>query len=110
MRQKTRRQYYGRSVVAQNLRSASNELARAVELSEKPPPDPLVDSLKKVAELVDRAIEAERQYILGRKRIANKLARQRKAIEELLKEVQSVPVMPEEKATTRRERAKKSQQ
>ncbi len=110
MRQKARRQYYGRSTIAQTLRSAGAELARAIEISEKPPPDPLVESLNKVAALVDRAIEAERVYILGRKRLATKLGRQKKAIEDLLKEVQGVPITPDEKVTAKRERAKKKQQ
>ena len=110
MRQQTRRKYYGRTAVAQALRTASAELARAVEISEKPAADPLLDSLKKVATSVARAVEAEKVYILGRKRIAGKLARQQRAIDDLIKEVQGIPVMPEEKTTARRDRARERQQ
>jgi len=47
--------------------------------------------------LTIQAIEGERWYILGRRRIATKLAKQKQAIEDLLKEVQSNPDMPEQK-------------
>lgn len=108
MRQSTRRQYYGRSAVAQALRSASAELNNAIQLSGKPPADsPLAESLKKVAANIARAIEAEKVYILGRKRIATKLAREKKMVDELIQEVAGVPVLPAEKVAAKRKRAKK---
>jgi len=107
LRQKTSRQYYARSNIAQALRGASEELAHAIELSEKPPESSLIDSLKKVSEQVNSAIEAERIYILGRKRLAAKLAREKKVLDQLLREVVAMPVLPDEKAVAKRRKAQR---
>jgi hypothetical protein len=109
LRQTTRRKYYGRAVVAQALRSAGAELSNAIELSNKPPEpeSPLTDSLKKVAAAIARAIEAEKMYILGRKRIAEKLTKEKKAIDDLIQEVVGVPVLPSEKIIAKRKKAEK---
>jgi hypothetical protein len=109
VRAKTRKQYYGRSAVAQALRSASTELNNAIQLSEKPPESPLAESLRKVAANIERAIEFEKLYILGRKRIATSLAKEQKAINKLLSEVMALPVLPAEKITAKRKRAENRQ-
>ncbi len=104
MRKETRRKYYARSNVAASLRGALTELNRSIELASQPIETPLPASLRKVLEAVNQAIEAEKVYILGRKRIRAKLERQKREIETLLQEVIAVPVFPDEKLLASRKR------
>lgn len=103
MRQTTRRKYYGRSNIAAALRSAANEMAAAITEAEKPPAEtPLSLSLKKVLKSIEQAIEYERVYQLGRRRIKTKLEREKRALEELIREVTGTPITTNEKLTVRR--------
>lgn len=107
MKKTTKRKYWGRSAVTGALRSAANELTQAIELASTPPPaSPVADSLRKVLRSVNQAIEYERLYELGRRRIKQRLEREKKSLEELIKEVTGIPVTKDEKARSRRERKK----
>ena len=110
MRQTTRKKMYGRINVVQSLRGAVWGLKEAIEICEKPQESPLTESLKKVAKQVDSAIEAEKTYIMNRKRIASKLLKQKHDLEQLIQEVSDVPVMPEEKLMAKQKRAIKGKE
>jgi len=105
MREKERRNYWGRSNVAAALRAASQELSRAIENAEKPPESsPLAESLQKVKAKIESAIEWERIYISGHKKIANALAKEKKAIDALLQQVVEMPVTKTEKTLAKRKK------
>ncbi|MDD5510797.1 MAG: hypothetical protein PHI12_08305 [Dehalococcoidales bacterium] len=108
MRKTTRRKYWGRSAIAGSLRTALNELNEAIAIASKPPAEsPLATSIQKVLEDVSRALEAEKLYILGRKKISDRLVEEKRSLEELLQEVIDVPVLPDEKVVAKQERKKK---
>jgi len=108
MRQTTRRKYYGRSSIAQALRTAASELCAAIEEAERPPTEsPLAARLQKVAKCLDNALEAEKVYALQRKRVRSHLERERKHIQALIDEVTGVPVLPDEKVLAKRKKEPK---
>ena len=108
MRQTTRRKYYGRSAIVQALRSAANELGTAITEAEKPPAEtPLAAQLRKVAKCLDNAIEAEKIYMLHRKRVKAHLEREKRHILDLIDEVTGIPVLPDEKVLTKRKKQQK---
>lgn len=103
MRKPTRRKFYARSAIASELRIAATELQKAIELAGKPPEEsPLSLNLSEVVKVLNRAIENERIYQLGRKRIQAALVREKKAIEQLLAEVKGVPITQDEKLLAKR--------
>ena len=103
MRQATRRKYYGRSAIAQALRTTASELNNAIAEAEKPIAEsPLAVQLRKVTKCLDNAIEAEKIYALQRKRVKNHLERERKHIQDLIAEVTNIAVLPDEKAIKKR--------
>ncbi len=105
MRKTTRRKWYARSAVTGSLSSALSELKNAIELAGKPPAEtPLTASLGKVVKTLNQAIEYEKLYQLGRKRIQRSLEREAKALEQLLEEVRGVPVTQGEKAIAKKEK------
>jgi len=98
VRQKTRRKYWARSAVASYLRGAADELEQAIQLAGQPQPEtPLSAALQKVIKTLQMAIDNEKAYQLGRKRIKQALEREKRAVEHLLQEVKGVPVTKEEK-------------
>lgn len=102
MRQSTRRRYYARSNVAASLRSAAAELQQTIQLAGQPPAEtPLSQSLRKVLKSIEQAIEYERLYQLGRKRIKAKLEREKRNLELLIQEIAGVPVTRDEKLVAR---------
>lgn len=102
MRKTTRKRYYGRSNVAQSLRLALADLNDAIDAAGKPVETPLSASLRQVLVQLNHAIEAERVYVLNRKRIRGKLERHKRELEALLDEVMAVPVLPHEKILKKR--------
>jgi len=103
MRQTTRKKYYGRSAIAQALRSAAGALTTAIEEAEKPQEEsPVAATLRKVVKNLDEALEAEKIYAMNRKRIKYHLERERKNILALIAEVTGVAVLPVEKAAAKR--------
>ena len=105
MRRTPRQKYYGRSSVAAALRDAVSTLNNAIDITSQPETI-LSDSLKKVLASVNRAIEAEKVYILGRKRLRSRLETQKKELEALLKEVMELPVSQVEKILAKRREEK----
>lgn len=99
MKNTARRKYYARSAIASELRLAAQELQKAIELAGKPPEEsPLTASLSEVVKVLNRAIENEKIYQLGRKQIQKALVKQRDSILQLLAEVKGLAITPGEKA------------
>ena len=105
MRHSTRRKYWGRSAVAQALMSARGSLEKAVTLAGTE--TPLEAALKEVVKDLARALEAGKAYQLEHKRLMGKIEREMKAINELIAQVQGMPVTQEEK-TAKKVSTKKS--
>jgi hypothetical protein len=102
VRQTTKRKYYARSNVAASVRCAVNEIGESVKLvADLPAQSPLSISLTKVVKHLQDAIEWDKTYGLGRKRIKSSLEAELKTLQELLQEVMSVPVTKDEKIISR---------
>jgi len=103
LRKPTRRRYYARITLVGQFTSALGELQKSIELASQPPAEsPLTISLGNVVKTLTRAIEYEKMYQLGRKRIQAALVREKKAIEQLLADVKGVPITQDEKLLAKR--------
>jgi hypothetical protein len=106
MRKTTKRKFWGRSAIVQELRDAVNELNSALIEGDKPSADsPLTIHLRKVQKAIDSAIEYEKIYALQRKRIKTLLENEKTRIAELLALVTGTAVLPHEKALQKQKAA-----
>ncbi|MDD5701389.1 MAG: hypothetical protein PHU23_04985 [Dehalococcoidales bacterium] len=106
MRQTTRKKYYGRTDVAQNIRSVIGELNQVVNLIDQPLKNPVAEKLFRVATSLGQAANACAIYKFGSKRLKAKIDRLIKEAGTLLTEVQDTPVFMEEKIKAKSERAR----
>jgi hypothetical protein len=106
MRQTTRKKYYGRSAIAQDIRGVIVELNQVVNLLDQPLKNPVAEKLFSVATSLGQAANACAIYKFGSKRLKAKIDRLIKEAGTLLTEVQDTPVFMEEKIQAKHERAK----
>lgn len=97
MRQTTRRKTYGRSALAQALRSAVESLKVAIDDNERDPETPLVVHTKEAIAAMGRALYAFDIYGLDRKRMRAALEKIIDQAQELLTQVIALPITQDEK-------------
>lgn len=107
MKNTTRRRIFGRTDIAQTLQLAVRDLTGAIEELKKPAEVPANGLINGAIKALQECVKYHDAFNVPGKRLKVKLEREIKHLQDLIKEIQNIPISQEEKLTARVERKKR---